>query len=115
MHACEIVAYVEDGAIMCPDCYTGPESEATGVVFAMDDESIIGDTCHDCGACYAPTGRLCGAEWQDRDSLTILVRWARCTSCHGCTPVARDDRHARLDARRNELICPDCRKPTLHF
>lgn len=64
MHATEVVGYVFDGAIYCPDCFEEPDAESMeahgGVVFA-DAEGWEHDCCSGCGELL---GDAAGIDWR---------------------------------------------------
>ena len=55
MHAAEVLAWVSDGAVFCPDCQPAPTSRAAAVGhddvspwFGDDEAALVGATCDGC-------------------------------------------------------------------
>ena len=112
-HACDIVAYVGDGCILCLDCGAhlddGELDSPVSPVFEDGGDLRAGETCGDCGAFVRPDGdwsaaRDTAAYREDLDAC----RWATCAKCNHQEPRWRHDGRARLEARRGELTCPNC-------
>ena len=115
MHACTVIAYHVDGAVVCPDCI-GPDADAeeTGVVFADNLSDEVGATCDTCGACLDNCGAWIGNDILNRQ----LYKWSCCAACNDQRPWRINSfeyRATRLAALRGELECRQCRKSDVHF
>ena len=106
MHAAEVLAWVRDGAVFCPDCKPAPTSRAAAIGhddvspwFGDDEAALAGSTCDAC-ACFYVAG--CDG-WQPHDAAPYYA-WTRCDACNAQRPVA-DYRQARRDAWRGRLVC----------
>jgi hypothetical protein len=105
MHAAEVLAWVRDGAVFCPDCKPAPTSRAAAIGhddvspwFGDDEAALSGSTCDGCSCFY-----VAGDGWQPHDAAPHYA-WARCDACNAQRPVA-DYRQARRDAWRGRLVC----------
>lgn len=120
MHACDIVGYGMDGAILCDDCGVefdkgDYEDGSAFPIFADAESDVIGVTCDSCESCY-----VIGYGWTDHESACEkkFVRWAVCRECNSHYPYDRDCSDypdARDLALRHKLICSNCAKPAVHF
>lgn len=73
MNSADVIGYVYDGEVNCPDCQMGPDQDGTDPIFA-DQES---DTPMHCSACGIPLGNPltdAGIEYVVR---AIAKEWAR--------------------------------------
>ena len=102
-----VLAYTRDGAVYCDDCGAGlPDDDETGAWFADDEESLVGQTCNTCTACYMPDGD----GWTPHESAVRDYRWSECQACgtqrpwHAGVLYHQDTRfaHALLQALRDE-------------
>lgn len=114
MHACDIIGYTCDGAIVCPDCFDGSDNDPeVGVIFADNADDTIGSTCDTCGACYCATSADHAPDWWT--DAADSCRWSTCAHCNAQKPHPKDDVRVRLAARRGVLTCDNCRRPAVHF
>lgn len=118
MHACDILAYVYDGAIYCDECRpAGHDSDECSPIFGDHESDVIGATCDTCGSCYVD-----GNGWTLHGDATDpqVTRWAKCRLCGHQHPIAvggYDYRRARAESLAGKLYCPSCcgKRGTLHF
>ena len=109
MKAYDVIAYTYNGAIYCEDCEPAKDGpDDVGAWFADDEESLIGQTCDACRACYYPDDG-----WSQTEPTAY--RWSCCDSCNSQRPYERSNSEARLAALRSELVCRECLRPTEHF
>jgi len=112
MKAWDVLAYTRDGAVYCDDCGAGlPDDDETGAWFADDEESLVGQTCNTCTACYMPDGD----GWTPHESAVRDYRWSECQACGTQRPWQRADSRARRAALCGQLTCNNCLKPAVHF
>ena len=112
-HACDIVGYVGDGEILCPDCGAhlddGEMDSPVSPIFAGSEDLRIGETCGACGAFVRPDEEWSAPrETADYREDIGACRWATCPKCNHQQPRWATDSRARLEARRGEMICPNC-------
>lgn len=113
----ELLGYVCDGAIYCPDCRPAGDDATVGEIIDQGGSDLTGgETCDACRACYLPMNVHGWHAWQPTDPANLqMFRWACCTACNAQKPFLREDSAARLQARRGELTCTWCAQASLQF
>lgn len=108
MNSADVIGYVLDGCVLCPDCVDAAtrEDEETGAVFADEGPAWSGATCEICKCVWVDAE---GA-WIDRASVTDKdwYRWARCPKCNHQEPYPAGIRQYRVESRRGLLRCGSC-------
>lgn len=113
-HAWDIVGYVGDGAILCPDCGEKYGAEEVTPIFADSEDLRPGETCGDCGAFTKPDRewtcpRGTADYWEDAEAC----RWVRCPACNHYEPRWKGDADARRATLYQRDTCPNCRRASL--
>ena len=73
MHSFDIIGYVEDGCIICNDCWIGDDdADETSPIFVDNGEETIGNACDTCRSFLGPD-----LQWHDQTDASVY-RWPHC-------------------------------------
>jgi hypothetical protein len=108
MHSFDIIGYVEDGCIICTDCFIGDDTDdETSPIFVDNGEETIGSTCDTCQSFLGPD-----LAWHPLEDATVY-RWPGCKRCNPRSPTTTTPIHDSGAPQR--LECPSCRTGRMHF